>query len=336
MLAVLPGEHGTKARLKMATRLRPNAEHAWESRLIAVIRRAAIVLLALAWTAPLVSAEEAITYETCVDCHDGYLETLKGTTHDLTIAPSRVVLDCVSCHSGAEVHVDDPSVENIGDPANASVDVVIEVCRQCHAPHAEKGTVGLDPHFNQETACVDCHSIHAGQDRLRPDNPVVLCERCHVAMTRTFAKRSNHPLSDGIVTCVSCHSFTGSGEPSVGHGASANCYTCHPEQSGPYLYDHPVAISFAVEGSGCTECHDPHGSANERLLTRQGSTLCRQCHGTPPGHRIKHSGLGTKLPCVECHSEVHGSNHNPRLLDPDLGMKLFPDCYQSGCHDVRP
>ena len=76
----------------------------------------------------------------------------------------------------------------------------------------------------------------------------------------------------------------------------------------------------------------PHGSGNERLLAQKGSTLCLQCHGVPPRHRTEHSGLGTKLQCVECHSEVHGSNHNAKFLDPDLGSKLFSNCYQSGCH----
>jgi DmsE family decaheme c-type cytochrome len=284
-----------------------------------------------AWSSA--AAEELIGYETCADCHDEILPTLHGTAHDVETARADLGLVCASCHTGASVHIEDPSADNIGIPSKMLPVEVTNVCTQCHQPHPEMGDVGFDPHFNKEIACTDCHTIHQGQQKLRPDDPAILCSRCHVGVKEMFARRSNHPLSDGAVTCISCHSFTGAGEPTVGHGASANCYSCHPEESGPYVYEHPVTISFAVEGEGCTECHDPHGSGNERLLAQKGSATCLECHGVPPLHRTMHSGLGTKLDCVDCHSDIHGSNHNAKFLDPDLGSKLFPNCYQSGCHD---
>ena len=292
------------------------------------------VLLAaggFAWSSA--SAEESVGNETCIECHEEYLPSLSGTAHDVATAKAGLGLVCASCHTGASVHIEDPSAENIGNPGKLPAGRITTICTQCHSPHAEMGNVGFDPHFNQETACTDCHRVHAGQQNLRPEDPAVLCSRCHVGVKEAFARRSNHPLSDGAVTCVSCHAFTGAGQAGIGHGGTANCYACHPEQSGPYLHEHPVTMSFAVEGSGCTECHDPHGSGNERLLVQKGSTLCLECHGIPPLHQTQHSGLGTKLQCVECHSEVHGSNHNAKFLDPDLGTKLFPNCYQAGCHD---
>lgn len=284
-----------------------------------------------AWSSA--SAEELIGNQTCADCHDEMLPTLTGTAHDVATAQASLGLVCASCHTGASVHIEDPSADNIGIPSKMSPGEVTTICTQCHSPHPQLGDAGFDPHFNKDTKCTDCHMVHAGQQKLRPDDPATICSECHIGVKEMFARRSNHPLSDGAVTCVSCHSFTGTTEPTIGHGASANCYSCHPEQSGPFIYEHPVTISFAVEGEGCTECHDPHGSGNERLLAQKGSAQCLECHGIPPLHRTMHSGLGSKLECVECHTEIHGSNDNAKFLDPDLGSKLFPNCYQSGCHD---
>ena len=44
--------------------------------------------------------------------------------------------------------------------------------------------------------------------------------------------------------------------------ASVNdtCYKCHAEKRGPFLYEH------APVRENCLNCHDPHGSANEKLL----------------------------------------------------------------------
>jgi DmsE family decaheme c-type cytochrome len=272
--------------------------------------------------------------ETCLACHDGYAETLAGTAHALQPPAENVEVHCTKCHTGGSVHIEDPSVTNIGNPATMPNAQLLEICQQCHVPHAEAENIALDPHVGRGLSCVSCHSVHKGYDGLLSDDQAMFCGKCHVDVTASFRLRSNHPLLEDAVTCLSCHSLVGKNEPQTGHGPSANCYTCHPEQSGPYRYQHAAAISFAVEGGGCTECHRPHGSPNDRLLNQPASGLCLQCHGMPPGHRIEHSGLGSKLACVDCHSEIHGSNHNGLLLDPDLGVKLFPDCFQSGCHQV--
>ena len=39
--------------------------------------------------------------------------------------------------------------------------------------------------------------------------------------------------------------------------------------------------------------------------------------------------------CIECHSGVHGSNHNKGLLDPDLGSKIDVGPAGCFCHDVE-
>jgi predicted CXXCH cytochrome family protein len=75
-------------------------------------------------------------------------------------------------------------------------------------------------------------------------------------------------------------------------------------------------------------CHEPHGSANPRLLTRdQTRTVCLECHANigapnpangnrignaPPSfHDLRNPRYQT---CVLCHLKVHGSNVNSAFL----------------------
>ena len=83
----------------------------------------------------------------------------------------------------------------------------------------------------------------------------------------------------------------------------------------------------------CLNCHNPHGSPKSYLLIQRAPYLCQECHdnnthaappygvGALPG-RTYTPGVGTAAGlaqmaaryqlmlrgCVNCHSEVHGSN----------------------------
>ncbi|MEP1595023.1 MAG: cytochrome c3 family protein, partial [Halieaceae bacterium] len=92
-----------------------------------------------------------------------------------------------------------------------------------------------------------------------------------------------------------------------------NCFSCHQEKRGPFLWEHPPAAE------DCSLCHRPHGSVHPRLLTARGPAQCQQCHaaafhpslpyGTEglPGGSANQNVLGKN--CMNCHSQVHGSNH---------------------------
>lgn len=273
---------------------------------------------------------------TCLDCHDEYEATLAGTAHrviDDTELHSPVSVGCISCHDGWQTHIDDPSEENISDPSNFTLLDQAETCKSCHLTPHQAIMTSSDPHYGADIGCLDCHNIHESADgNVRHGNPPVDCGQCHTSVISEFKSRSAHPYQSGNIECLSCHNFSGVKGAGQTAGLDWSCQECHSEYSGPYLHEHPVAYSHLVEGGGCPECHEPHGSPNERLLKQPGNSLCFQCHGTPPGHRTNHSGLGTKLACVECHSDIHGSFDNSKMLDPFLGIRLFPDCFQSGCH----
>ncbi len=282
------------------------------------------------------SPEDTKAGEICKDCHEDYQSGLAGSAHGVALLSHKIEINCISCHSGAAGHVENPNVENIGNPGSLAVGGVLAVCTQCHLPHLQLDNTGFDPHVGEGLSCLSCHSIHKGEDRLLRDDKTKFCGECHQGVESQFARNSNHPLKDNAVSCISCHDFTGKLEPAFAHGASANCASCHAMEGGPFLYEHDATSSFAAEGgSGCISCHMPHGSPNAQLLSRPDDLLCQQCHGTPAGHVTAHGGRGVSSDCMECHSEMHGSNDNRWLLDPDLGAKVGTGAGSCFCHNVN-
>ena len=92
------------------------------------------------------------------------------------------------------------------------------------------------------------------------------------------------------------------------------CYQCHTEKRGPFLWEHePVQ-------DDCTHCHTPHGSVNDNLLAVRTPFLCQQCH-IDTSHRGYNYATDEVLPggsrshyaqakgCLNCHGEIHGTNH---------------------------
>jgi DmsE family decaheme c-type cytochrome len=275
---------------------------------------------------------------TCLDCHEDVAASLMNTPHELRTVPegsaSRGVA-CIDCHNGWQEHIGNPSRENIEKGSDLLPLAETELCGRCHVtPHQAAMTAG-DPHFNSRLSCSSCHTIHGNlNDNLVKEDLDNYCVSCHSATAMEFERRSAHPLESGNIRCVDCHKLGSSTTAEFKVGFDWRCQSCHEDQAGPFIYEHPVVYNHLTEGGSCTECHEPHGSVNDRLMRQSGRTLCLQCHSVPAGHMTNHSGLGSKFACVRCHSEIHGSYSNWLFLDPELGDKLFPDCYQSGCHSI--
>jgi predicted CXXCH cytochrome family protein len=77
---------------------------------------------------------------------------------------------------------------------------------------------------------------------------------------------------------------------------------------------------------GCGSCHEPHGSANPRMLTRhEVRFVCLECHSGTAVNRPT-AGLGSVPPsfhdlrspryrnCTICHTRVHGSHADRNFL----------------------
>lgn len=275
----------------------------------------------------------------CLECHDDKAQSLLGSPHQLgekSSLPSPIKVECIDCHDGWKNHLENPSPENITRGDSLSLLGEVELCSRCHLTTHQAAMASTDPHQRADLTCSSCHTIHDNHNKALVKNEMQnFCLSCHKSIDLEFQQRSVHPLHAGIVHCIDCHHLSSTKVVDFLDGFNWTCQNCHDDKAGPYLYEHPVVYDYLVEGNGCTECHEPHGSVNDRLLRQPGSGTCLQCHGLPPGHLTNHSGLGAKLPCTECHTDIHGSYESRLFLDPDLGVKFFPDCYQSGCHTLN-
>lgn len=274
------------------------------------------------------------TSATCLDCHSDIAEPLDGLIPQIaSIAGplSPMSVGCVCCHDGWEEHVENPSADNVQSVSGLSASEQVETCSRCHVTLHQTAMASTDPRARAGVACLDCHTVHLNaNEKLVANDTEIFCLSCHADIAAEFKRRSAHPLESGNITCVDCHDISAMQDPFYASGLDWTCQGCHPEFSGPFLYEHPVVYAHLVEGEGCVECHQPHGSPNDRLLNQSGDGICLQCHGIPPRHRVAHFGIAVRYTCVNCHSDIHGSFDNGMFLDPDLGAKMPFDCYQ--CH----
>jgi DmsE family decaheme c-type cytochrome len=263
--------------------------------------------------------------DTCLGCHDdaallGLFRTKHARPNDPNGPFGHGGLQCEACHGPGDAHAKAKGKERAGivDFARSSPTPVAErngKCLNCHAQNAAHD-FGTSAHAAAGLSCADCHQAHTAKDAVREvaTQPQV-CSTCHEAQRGNLQKPSHHPLREGKMACTSCHSPHGStGQASLRKASvTETCTSCHAEYRGPFLWEHqPVA-------EDCGNCHDAHGSVQRALLKARAPFLCQQCHETQghPSALNTPQGLpgGTPSPvllasgCVNCHSQVHGSNH---------------------------
>ena len=206
--------------------------------------------------------------------------------------------------------------------------VGMESCAGCHektvkdfkyARHA-KLSVTL-PDGKEIVGCESCHgagSLHmaAGGGKgvaiINPGENPSTCFQCHSEIQGFFNLQYHHPMGEQGVSCNDCHSPHGE-DIMVPAGVqigqhNAPCAECHRDQSRPFVFEHEALRE------GCTICHSPHGSFNDKLLVAGDANLCLRCHaqilddeifvGTVDHTRLERGTCWA----AGCHRDVHGSN----------------------------
>lgn len=266
----------------------------------------------------------------CIKCHDESSDypvlDLFKTKHAVQADPRTPMakLQCETCHGPGSEHADmslgedepRPPIRDFGHRgAETPVSEQNAVCMSCHNDTHRSGWQG-SPHQVGEIACADCHQIHTAHDpALTPTEQPKICFDCHTQQRADSYRASTHPVRYGLVTCSSCHEPHGSLTPALLRQPTLNqtCFQCHAEKRGPFLWEHaPVT-------EDCSNCHQPHGSNHPALLTQRPPLLCQRCHSQAGHPSIAYTGdgltTGTSSPfllgrsCMNCHSQVHGSNH---------------------------
>lgn len=192
---------------------------------------------------------------------------------------------CQSCHGASEKHLK-------GDPnvkGRAAPDVVFK-----------KGAYGVSDDRERAAQCLNCHttSKRNGWEGGPHQANGLACNDCHKV----------HQPVDKVVSKLT--------QPAV-------CFTCHKEQRADIhkVSTHPISVGKVT----CSDCHNPHGSAAPKSLTKSTvNETCFQCHAEKRGPFLfEHQPVAED--CSNCHTP-HGSNIFPLL-------KSRPPFMCQECHD---
>jgi DmsE family decaheme c-type cytochrome len=297
--------------------------------------------LILALCAGLAGAQQAaapkpattVGSDTCAACHDEVSTAFQKNPHAVVEKDKRRGWEgkaCESCHGPGSVHAESTDKKDIRNPATLPAAQADKICLGCHLNQPTQVGRLQGGHARSQVSCTSCHSVHkpdSGMASRRPSAINGLCLGCHTQEWAAFQRPHAHKLPQGAMTCVDCHNPHGTFLARSMQTVSANepgCFKCHGDKRGPFAYEHA-----SVRLEGCTACHEPHGSANPRMLTRhEVRFVCLECHankpaptaqalpptlgGVPPGfHDLTNPRYQN---CTLCHVKIHGSHVNRALL----------------------
>jgi DmsE family decaheme c-type cytochrome len=276
----------------------------------------------------------------CATCHEqiaqGFFKTVHGkakknaSLFGRSDGPSIAAVSCQTCHGdGAEHIAGGGDITKIKNPSKLNAFEASQNCMQCHSQTKAHSNWRGSKHEAAGLSCLDCHSAHHSPiaklsesklfDTTQAENKLLkkrteaeTCYQCHTDIRKAQFQRSTHLFRNESrehqINCSSCHESHGGIGGKLMRTANTNetCYQCHAEKRGPFLFEHsPVR-------ENCGSCHKAHGSNNAALLAAKSPMLCQQCHiqgrhQTVPG--VRNSAFTLSRGCVNCHSQIHGSNH---------------------------
>jgi predicted CXXCH cytochrome family protein len=226
---------------------------------------------------------------TCLQCHE---DKSKGKA-----VHSAIAMGCTTCH---EIRVT-KDVTRI----KLTTTTTYGLCFTCHAdkdPSQIKGSV----HPPAVRDCVKCHDPHTADNKNQllkatsGDKKDNLCLSCHTEGLNVPEKGSRHAALDG--GCETCHVTHKTGaEPTLENryhltkGAPALCMDCHDVKDAALIKAHQGQPFGAAN---CLECHDPHQSAQPKLMAK----FVHPPFADKDGKAVL-TQANVKDLCVTCHSD---------------------------------
>ncbi len=241
-----------------------------------------------------------------------------------------------------------------------------DTCRLCHMAsyNAWRGTAMGKAFLDhaktplEARGCEACHGpgrahVEGGGDRsaivrfgkdspLPPQEQNAPCLACHEKGARLFWEGSTHE-SRGL-TCVSCHQIMRPNIPSLRFNEPLTgnrqfvqqtkmevCFQCH--QLRRAQVQRSSHMPFREGKVTCTNCHNPHGSPNPKLLLESTvNDTCYLCHAERRGPFLwEHPPVMEN--CMNCH-EAHGASR-PQLLKASM-PRLCQQCHNESRHPTTP
>lgn len=241
--------------------------------------------------------------EACTECHvsqrGAYHETLHGKIFLGSPRSAKEKLGCESCHGAGSNHI-----------------------------KTKKGDQGLKGGLV---------AFREGSPR-SVDERNGVCLSCHESGQRTHWRGSEHQTQN--LACTNCHTVMRKKSPKFQLTKSTvleTCFQCHKNRRSQLWSASHMPIR---EGKvTCTDCHNPHGTASEKLLKMTSvNETCYQCHAEKRGPFLwEHAPV--RESCLNCH-DPHGKQH--RSLLKVAAPRLCQQCHTqtafnhpSAPHDQR-
>jgi predicted CXXCH cytochrome family protein len=235
----------------------------------------------------------------CLECH---ADKTKGKA-----VHSAIATGCLSCHE-VRANKDVTRVKLTTSTPQA-------LCLTCHADKDAatlKGTI----HSPAVRDCVKCHDPHTSDNKNQllkaetGDKGQNICLDCHTQGLNVPAKGSRHAALDmGCDTCHTTHKVGEKGKQEFDNhlvkAVPELCITCHDVKDAALIKAHQ---DQPFGSATCTQCHDPHQSAQPKLMARFthppfADKTCEVCHAPAKDGKVVLTNADTKALCVTCHAE---------------------------------
>jgi len=250
----------------------------------------------------------------CAGCHTAHIAAFSETVMGKLSTQGKK--QCETCHGPGSAHVKAGGGRGVGGIISFRIDDPTRttkennaICLGCHE-RGDRTYWSGSVHETRDVACANCHIVMkrvSAKFNLKTVFEPDTCFQCHKDRRAQMFRSSHMPLREGKIVCSDCHNPHGSFTEALlrTNTINENCYKCHAEKRGPYLFEHmPVR-------ENCVNCHDPHGSVNEYMLKISRPRLCAECHTFDHGPQIANGPLVVQAfgrACQNCHTQVHGSN----------------------------
>ena len=261
--------------------------------------------------------EYMLAGDSCQICHGLVTRKFQANVHYVVHQSQirdSVHFVCVTCHGDGREHAkkygDPVSLILFTEESSTTLQQKNAQCLQCHERGNEsywRGSI----HESKDMACTDCHKMMepaSERNLLARSTELETCCNCHLQQKAQVQRSSHMPLREGKISCVDCHNSHGTPNEKllVESTVNDNCYRCHAEKRGPFLWEHPPVME------NCLNCHEPHGSNHYALLTMEQPRICQRCHAGGDVHvstpQLASSQYVFNRSCANCHSQIHGSN----------------------------
>lgn len=202
---------------------------------------------------------------------------------------------CLDCHDDKAADI---ANSLHGKTANPRTPAAGMGCESCHGPaaaHADDPEKVKPLQFSTAS----------------PEATAAMCTSCHESGDQGMWHGSKHETRG--VSCTECHSVHHSaGESQLKTESETQlCAGCHEGVANKMnRFNHMPVREGKME---CSSCHNPHGSANTKLLNTGTSPdeACTSCHAEKRGPMLwEHAPVSNS--CSTCH-DPHGSS-NDRML----------------------